>query len=170
MPNYDFGCRPCELRWEVTLRMCAISDHLESCPACQQPAEQLYDHISGMVRVRGGASPTRFGDGSHKTVSTGEDPGFVKEFESIYAEDGMVSPSTGEEYTIMDDEGGSGPYAGLESDKANFKASREAAERAGTLPSRKQQAASKTTYFKNMLKRSRDKLRHWDAKKKGSKS
>lgn len=171
MPRYDFGCRSCELRWEVVKLMSEISDHTEHCPKCNAHSEQLYDEVTGMIRVREGASPTRFGDGSWKSSMTAEDKGFMKEFESIWEQGGgMEQPSTGEKYQLLDDEGGSGPYAGLESEKEKFRKAREEVDASGTMPSRKAQEGMKQNYINSSLKRSRDKLRQWPAARKGRKS
>lgn len=170
MPRYDFGCRACELRWEVVKLMSEISDHTEHCPKCTAQAEQLFDQVTGMIRVREGTAPTRFGDGGYKTSMTAQDKGFVKEFETIWEHDGMEQPSTGEKYKMLDDEGGTGPYAGLESEKEAFRKAREEVDASGTMPSRAAQEGMKQNYINSSLKRSRDKLRKWPAARKGKKS
>lgn len=98
MPRYDFGCYKCMVVWEIVMSMKEIDNHMDPCPICGEKVVQKIG-APGMIRVTGGASPTRVGKKyARSDVGRGNDPGFLEEFESIYEDDPIHDPNTGEKY------------------------------------------------------------------------
>jgi len=170
VPLYDYGCRKCELAVEITLPMSEVSDHKEPCPECGGPTEQIIG-LPGMIRVRDGKSPTRFGPiGSYKQTQTARDSGFKNEFETIFeGSGGPEHPGTGERMELMDDEGGVGPYMAFPSSKAADQRALRAAERAG-MDDAKTRERNREQYLNNRLKAAGKRVKKWDVKRKGRKS
>jgi len=139
-----------------------ISKHKEPCPLDPEHlGRQIYK--TGMIKVSGGSSPTRFRDGSYQSVAKSKDPGLQREFSSIWDEGGAPeNPNTKERYEIMDDEGGSGQYMSTPGDKEQQRKDRAAHEEAtakGTLPTKKEQDASRYRFLDNQLTRARERKR-----------
>ena len=120
------------------MSMDEIGDHVEHCKSCSREAGRIFE--VGMIRVDDGTSPTRFSDGSYKDVPMSHDPGFQKEFNTIFeGEGGIDNPVTGERYEVFDDEGGDGPYMAPPDDRAAHKAGHEEAQKRHTVPTKKEQ-------------------------------
>lgn len=168
MPQYDYICRDCQAEWSINMSMADKKGHQESCPGCDKEALQVFDGI-GMIKVTGGTSPTRIGRHYQRTKKAA-DGGFQKELDSIWNADGPENPNTGERYEVFDDEGSSGTYMGLASEKKKWKEGAAEAQRRGTLPSNKKQEADKVVFNERQLERARKRKREKSPQQKGSKS
>ena len=133
MPRYNFHCNGCEFTFEITRSMSEIKGHMARCPDCGGGAQQMIT-APGMIKVRGGASPTRVAKGYSKT-SRVKDSGFNKEYESIYADDPIKSPVTGEKYEFTES---------MDGDKI------------ASLPSREKQAKSLEQFKERQLEYARE--------------
>lgn len=167
MASYEYACYVCEWKWLITHDMVTIVDHIEQCPDCGEAAERLYS--IGMIKVSGGTAPTRIGKNYQRTAKS-RDPGFQREFNSIFSEAGMEHPGTGEEYKIQDDEGGSFQYLAPDSQKEEHKRGVELAKAKGTLPTASEMDDNRAKFHENSLQRARERLRQWPAGRKGKKT
>jgi len=168
MPRYPYYCETCEDAWEIQSPMSEMRGHVEWCPKCDIEALRIWDR-DGMIRVTGGASPTRIGD-SYQRVSRGNDRGFTKEFEAIWEGATPASPVTGEKYEIFDDEGGDGRYTGLPSEKEEYKKGAAMAKASGNMPSPERQAHDRAVSIDRMVERARNNLREKSPQRKASRS
>ena len=91
MPLYDYECAGCDLRLEVTLRMGEVGAAVVDCPDCSIPMERVFTPPA--IRIRDGTTPMRFSGGKRaKGTRKVNDPGFNKEYESIWEAAGMELP------------------------------------------------------------------------------
>lgn len=170
MASYEYACYACDWKWMIQHDMVTIVDHVEHCPDCTEKAERLYS--IGMIKVQGGNSPTRMGD-TYQRVPKSRDPGFQKEFASIYEEAGMQDPNTKEEYKIQEDENSDivqGPYLAPDSQRDEHRRAVKLARDKGTLPTMDEMDDARAKFHDNSLKRARERLKQWPAARKGKRT
>lgn len=148
MPRYDWRCDECRIEWEETRRIAQASDPC-ACPQCGDE-DKTYQHIGapGMIRVEGGNSPTRVRHG-YTTQRKVDDKGFNNEFQSIFADDPITNPVTGEEYEYTEDPETGRHWASLPSNADGFAYDDAAARKMG-VPTRHEQHEARGEWIDKM--------------------